>query len=233
MIRSACTVATLFLGLAAPLASQDSIPSYDFRERTRVLAFDPSRFFPERSVPAISVRYLGDDYAYPVYTIAVRKGCVGDDQGEARRTCGERLVARMVRSSFPGTPPRARARGQRLFAAIARSQPQSDEALLRLLDNAELEWLEADVRQCSSAMAHLATGRDVRFSSIIDQTDPSEIVLHADKVTFEIKDYLMQSRYEGWLKPGSPGAWANDFAASLETCWKPAKAIVPWRVAKD
>lgn len=232
MIRSACTVATLLLGPAAPVASQDSIPSYDFRERTRVLAFDPARFFPERSLPAMSVRYLGDDYAYPVYTIAIRKGCTGDDHGEARRTCGERLIARMVRSSFQGIPPRARARGQLLFAAIARAQPQSDEALLRLLDNAELEWLEADVRQCSAAMAHLATGRDLRFSSIIDQTDPSEIVLHADKVTFEIKDYLMQSRYEGWLKLGSPGAWANDFAASLETCWKPSKAIVPWRVAK-
>jgi hypothetical protein len=116
---------------------------------------------------------------------------------------------------------------------IARAQPQSDESLIRLLDNAELEWLEADVRQCASAMTHLATGRDLRFSSIIDQTGPTEIVLHADKVTFEISDYVMRSRYEGWLKPGSPGAWANDFASSLETCWKPSTAIVPWRVAKE
>lgn len=219
--------------LAAPLAAQDSGYSYDFRERTRALAFDPTRLFPEHSEPAMSVRYLGDDYAYPVYTIAVRKGCTGDDRGEARRTCGERLTARMVRSSYQGIPQRARARGQRLFGLIARAQPQSDESLIRLLDNAELEWLEADVRQCAPAMTHLATGRDLRFSSIIDQTSPTEIVLHADKVTFEISDYVMRSRYEGWLKPGSPGAWANDFALSLETCWKPSTAIVPWRVAKD
>lgn len=233
MIKPACIIATLVFGLVTPLTARDSDPSYDFRERTRVLAFDPGRFFPERSEPEMSVRYLGDDYAYPVYTIAVRKGCTLDDQGETRRTCGERLTARMVRSSLQGTPSRPRARGQRLFGAIAEASPQSDEALLQLLDRAELEWLEADIRQCSTAMAHLATGRDLQFSPIIDQAEPAEIVLHADKITFEVSDYLVKSRYEGWLKPGSPGVWANDFAASLETCWKPSTAMVPWRVSKD
>ncbi len=233
MIKPACIMATLVCSLVTPLAAQDSDPSYDFRERTRVLAFDPGRFFPERSEPAMSVRYLGDDYAYPVYTIAIRKGCALDDKREARRTCGERLTARMLRSSFQGIPPRPRARGQRLFGAIAKAPPQSDEALLQLLDGADLEWLEADVRQCPTAMAHLATGRDLQFSPIIDQSEPAEIVLHADKITFEVSDYLVKSRYEGWLKPGSPGVWANDFAASLETCWKPSTAMVPWRVTKD
>lgn len=234
MSRLACIAAALVLGLIAPSTAQDARPSYDFRERTRALAFDPARFFSERSEPAMSVRYLGDDYGYPVYAIAVRKGCTDADQGEARRTCGERLVARMIRSPFKGKAPRPRARGQRLFTTIGQSRPQSDDALLRLLDNTGLEWLEADIRECPTAMAHLATGRDLQFSSAIDQTgQPAEIVLHADKVSFEIGDYLMRSRYEGWLKPGSPGAWANDFAASLETCWKPSTAPVPWRVTKD
>jgi hypothetical protein len=232
MIRRAC-IAALLLGLVAPSAAQDAPPSYDYRERTRALAFDPARFFPERSHPAISVRYLGDDHAFPVYAIAVRKGCVDTDQGEARRTCGERLVARMVRSPFEGKPPRPRARGQRLFATIAQSMPQNDDALLRLLDNTGLEWLEADVGKCPAAMAHLATGRDLKFSPAMDQAGPpAEIVLHADTVSFEIGEYLTRSRYEGWLKPGSAGAWANDFAASLEACWKPSTALVPWRVVK-
>ncbi len=231
MIRPACIAVALVLGLVAPLAAQDAPPSYDFRERTRALAFDPTRFFPERSEPAMSVKYLGDDYGFPVYAIAVRRGCTDADQGEARRTCGERLIARMVRSPFEGKPPRARARGQRLFATIAQSGPQNDGALLRLLDNTGLEWLEADVRKCPTAMAHLPTGRDLKFSPALNQTGQlQEIVLHADKISFEIGDYLTRSRYEGWLKPGSPGAWANDFAASLETCWKPSTALVPWRV---
>lgn len=233
MIRPASIAAAFLLGQFTPAAAQEPPPSYDFRERTRALAFDPARFFPERSEPAMSVRYLGDDYGFPVYAIAVRRGCTDADQGEARRTCGERLIARMVRSPFEGEPPRPRARGQRLFGTIARSRPRNDDALLRLLDDTGLEWLEADVRGCPAAMAHLATGRDLEFSSAADLTGrPFEIVLHADKISFEIGDYLMRSRYEGWAKPGSPGAWANDFAASLETCWKPSTAPVPWRAAK-
>lgn len=234
MIQPAYIVATLILllGHVPPLAAQEAPASYDFRERTRALAFDPARFFPEQSEPAMSVRYLGDDYGFPVYAIAVRRGCTDADQGEARRTCGDRLIARMVRSPFEGKPPRPRARGQRLFATIAESKPQNDNDLLRTLDRSGLEWLETDVAKCPAAIAHLATGRDLKFFTAADLTGrPVEIVLHVDKVSFEIGDYLMRSRYEGWAKPGSPGAWAKDFAASLETCWKPSKAPVPWRAA--
>ena len=233
MVKRACIAVALVLGSVSPSAAQNAAPSYDFRERTRALAFDPARFFPERSEPTMSVRYLGDDYGFPVYTIAVRRGCIDAEKGEARRTCGERLVARMVRSPFEGEPPRPRVRGQRLFATIAQSKPQNDEALLRLFDNGGLEWLEADVGKCPTAMAHLATGRDLKFSPAMDQTgQPAEIVLHADKVSFEIGNYLTRSRYDGWVKQGSPGGWANDFAASLEPCWRPSTALVPWRVTK-
>lgn len=142
-------------------------------------------------------------------------------------------MARMIRSRYEGEPPRPRARGQRLFGAIAQLKPQNDEALIQALDNAGLEWLEADVRKCPTAMAHLATGRDLKFSPVLNQTGQlQEIVLHADTMSFEIGDYLTSSRYVGWLKPGSPAAWANNFAASLETCWKPSTALVPWRVVK-
>ncbi len=233
MIGRPFTAAALIICMSAPSHAQDAVPAYDFQERTRELAFDPARLFPEQSQPALSIRYLGDDYGFPVYALAVRRGCVDADQGEARRTCGARLTARMVRSSFNGRPPRPRVRGQRLFAFIAQSKPQNDDALLRSLDAAGLEWLEADVRSCIPAMAHLATGHDLKFSPGMDITgSPAEIVLHADKVTFEVSDYLKRSRYDGWLKPGSPAAWANDFAASLESCWRPSTAVVPWRAAE-
>lgn len=233
MIRYACIAAALTLGIVAPLAAQNASRTYDFQERTRTLAFDPARFFPEGFELAMSVRYLGDDYGYPVYAVAVHKGCTADDRGEARRTCGERLTARMVRSPYEGKPPRPRARGQRLFAMIAQSKPQSDDALLPLLDKAGLEWREADIRKCPTAMAHLRSGQDLRFSAVLGEAAQApQIVLHADKVSFEIGGYLTRSRYEGWLKPGSPGEWADDFVASLEPCWTPSMALVPWRVIK-
>jgi hypothetical protein len=233
MIGRALIVVALVVGMVAPSAAQDAPQGYDFQERTRALAFDPARFFPERSEPAMSIRYLGDDYGFPVYAIAVRRGCTDADQGEARRTCGGRLIARMIRSPFAGDPPRPRARGQRLFAVIAQSKPQADDALLRSLDRAGLDWLEADVRKCPTAMAHLATGRDLKFSPALEQAGrPADIVLHADTVSFEVGDYLTRSRYVGWLKPGSPASWASDLAASLEPCWKPSTALVPWRVIR-
>lgn len=234
MIRFVCIANVLVLGFIAPSAAQDPPPSYDFRERVQAFAFDPNRFFYDPSEPAMSVRYLGDDSGFPVYAIAVRRGCTNADRGKARRTCGERLIARMVRSPLgEGKSPRARARGQRLFATIARAAPQNDDALLGLLDNMGLEWLEADIHKCPTAMAHPATGRELKFSSALEHAgQPAEIILHADTVLFETGDYLTPSRYEGWLKPGSPDMWANDFAASLETCWNPSPAPVPWRVDK-
>jgi len=231
MIRSYCILAIVF-GLVTPAAAQDVQLPYSFSERTRDLAFDPARFFPERAQAALSIRYLGDDYGFPVYAIAVRKGCTDADEGVARQTCGGRLTARMVRSPYKGDPVRPRARGRLLMTSLG--QPRNDEDLTRALDAAGLEWLEADVRECPSAMAHLATVRELKFSPSIDLADqPFEFVLHADKISFEVGDYLMRSRYDGWLKPGSPAEWANEFAASLDACWKPSAALVPWRVTKD
>ena len=195
----------LTLAVVAPSNAQDASPTYDFRDRTRALAFDPSRFFSGGTEPVMSIRYKGDDFGYPVYAIAVQKGCTDADLGELHRTCGGRLIARMIRSPYEGEPARPRARGQRLLNVIAQAKPQSDDALRQLLDITAIEWLEADIRKCPTAMTHLATGRDLQFSSFFDQSgDLEDIVLHADTVSFEISDYLMRSRYEGWLSRAAP-----------------------------
>lgn len=166
MLRLVPLVA-LFLVTAAP--AQETL-RYDVAERTRALAFDPGRFFPERPRPAIAIRYLGDDVDMPVYTIAIRKGCVDTDQddSEASLNCGQRLIARMLRAPFPGTPDRPRQRGYRLIGTLAQARPDSDDALRRGLDGAGLEWVEADVRQCPKAMAQLARLPELRFAAGVD-----------------------------------------------------------------
>lgn len=220
---------TLLLALAAPAPAQ-APPGYDVAERTRTLAFDPGRFFPEQLQPAIAIRYLGDDRAVPVYAIAIRKGCVDTDVDDTRLTCGQRLIARMVRAPFPGMPGRPRERGYRLIGTLAQAHPDSDDALRRGLDAAGLDWVEADVRQCPKAMAQLATLPDLRFAAGIDfDRRLSEIILHADTIRFDLDDFHLRARYEGWPKPGTAGAWADAFARSLEGCWKPATAPPPWR----
>lgn len=136
----------------------------------------------------------------------------------------------MIRAPFPGTPRRPRERGYRLIGTLEQARPDSDDALRRGLDDAGLEWVEADVRQCPKAVTQLATMGELRFATGIDfDRRLSEIVLHADTIRFELGDYLLRASYEGWLKPGTAGAWADAFAESLEGCWKPTTAPVPWK----
>ncbi|WP_294319258.1 hypothetical protein [uncultured Sphingomonas sp.] len=218
------------LALTAPAFAQEAL-RYDVAERTRALAFDPGRFFADTPQPAIAIRYVGDDRSVPVYAIAVRHGCRTDPGTvDGDLDCGQRLIARMLRAPFPGTPRRPRERGYRLIRTLEQGRPDSDEALRRQLDGVGLEWVEADVRRCPKAMAQLATIGELRFATGIDfDRRLSEIVLHADTIRFEMGDYLLRASYEGWLKPGTAGLWADAFAKSLEGCWKPATAPVPWK----
>lgn len=230
-----CLIA--FASISLPLSAEGDEVDYDYRERTRQLAFDPAQFFPDRYVSNLfmSIRYTGDDYGYPVYSIGVRKGCTREDKGDARKLCANRLIARMVRSPFQGEPERPRWRGQKLFGALHQKKVADDAGLKRALDEYGLEWLEADVNACAFAIAHLETASELKFfttSPLPADGEAIAIVLHADKIEFRFGEYLERVRYEGMLKTGNPGSWADGFAKSLATCWKPATARSPWNLAE-
>lgn len=229
-------LATASVSASPALAEGSALAVDQQRSAVRQLAFDPDRFFPERTQPLIAIRYTGDDYGFPVYSIAVRRGCSQQDRGEARKTCGNRMTARMVRA--PGIGPKEgegrsrRIAGAQLFARLHESAPQ-DEAQLRAgIDGLGLDWLEADISACPAAMAHLKTADSIGFfaNPVMPDDDSLEIVLHADKIDFEFGEYLTRSRFVGYAKPGSPGAWAHQFAVSLADCWKPATATAPWQL---
>lgn len=209
------------------------------RSATRQLAFDPGRFFPERySDPLIEIRYTGDDYGYPVYAIAVDRGCTSQDIGEARKTCFGRLTARMVRA--PGIGPAEgegrsrRQAGAKIFVQLQHIAPRDEAQLRKSIDALGLEWLEADVNACPAAMAHLETDGDIGFfaNPVVPKDNSLDIVLHADKIAFSFGGYLTRSHYDGHLAKGSPGAWAHQLAVSLGDCWKPATATAPWLLDK-
>lgn len=223
------------LGVSLPLFARVAEEPYDYRERTRQLAFDPARFFTERNGLDlfISVRYTGDDYGYPVYSIGVRKGCIFSDEGEARKSCGNRLVARMVRSPSGGKVERPRSRGQRLFGALSGKKIADDAGLKNALNEYGLEWFEADLNACAPAIMHLKTAGETKFfptAPLPDNNAPFDIILHADKIELLFGEYLERVRYYGLPQKDNPGGWADDFAKSLESCWVPATAVVPWHV---
>jgi len=245
MIERTMTVVVLTLvaccaSLALPSSAQSPDIEFDYRERTRELAFDPNRFFPERIRDLhISVVYMGDDYNYPVYAFGVRLGCVSADKGEARKSCWNNRVARMVRSPWPADadkPERPRWRGTRLFDELSRRAVQDDLSLAKALSDVGTQWLEADLATCPTALAKLETFREIdfiRFAPFLPKEHSIPVILHADTIAFEYGNRLQRSRYFGARIEGSPSHWADEFVQSFEGCWKPSAAPAPWLISAD
>ncbi len=226
--------------LAALPAQAESRRGFNLHQAVLAEAFDPERFFEGRYIadPILTVRYLGDDYDYPVYGLALYKGC-HDADAEGDRSCRDRLQVRMVRAPYDGEPERPRWRGTRLLNELGTKGVSSREELLKALDNGAVEWLEADLATCPAALNHARTTDDLRWFGVPLVEEPSDsiaIVLHADTVEVRFRpNYFTDVRYEGAVDDDLPSGWAVEFAKSLENCWKPSAATRPWRreVAKD
>lgn len=227
--------------LAAALICVAALPvqakgSREFVLHQTVLAeaFDPERFFGGRFVeaPVLTIRYLGDDYDYPVYAIALYRGC-HDTDAEGDLTCRDRLRARMVRAPYDGEPERPRWRGTRLLEELRKRGVSSRKELLEALDDGAVEWLEADLAACPNALEHARDTKELRWFGEPLVPEPSNniaVVMHFDTVDVRFRpNYFTDFRYQGLVDTKLPSGWADAFAKSLESCWKPAAAIRPWR----
>jgi hypothetical protein len=201
--------------------------------QVRELAFNPENFFRDEyhSQPIVTVTYTGDDYAWPVYSIAVFEGC-HDDEPRVD-SCRTALRARMVRSPFAPDMKRPRERGGRLIWKLYKEGKTSRMALRSALTRSGVEWKEADIRRCPNATKALQRSANLNWvpTEISSPTPKDEInlVIHADIVEVTFRQYGRASIYSGYIAEGSPAAWAEDFAASLETCWANATTPPPWR----
>ncbi|UYV15175.1 hypothetical protein [Porphyrobacter sp. ULC335] len=199
-------------------------------------AFDPERFFDGRYVeaPILTIRYLGDDYDFPVYAIALYKGC-HDADAEGDRSCRDRLQARMIRAPYDGEPERPRWRGTRLLEDLHTRGVSSRKELLKALDDGAVEWLEADLATCPAALNHARSTDELRWFGeplIQEPSDEIAIIMHFDTIDVRFRpNYFTDFRYQGHVGDGLPSGWADAFAKSLESCWKPATATRPWRRA--
>ncbi|MFY8196835.1 MAG: hypothetical protein ACOVKV_17335 [Novosphingobium sp.] len=199
-------------------------------------AFDPERFFDGRYVeaPILTIRYLGDDYDFPVYAIALYKGC-HDVDAEGDRSCLDRLQARMIRAPYDGEPERPRWRGTRLLEDLRTRGVSSRKELLKALDDGAVEWLEADLATCPAALNNARSTDELRWFGeplVQEPSDEMAIIMHFDTIDVRFRpNYFTDFRYQGHVGDGLPSGWADAFAKSLESCWKPATAIRPWRRA--
>lgn len=219
----------LALLLAGPLQEVPAPNAFEIGKRVSALAFDPSRFF-ENDRNLVRITYRGDDYGWPVYAIAVRKGC-GKDRTPG---CAQQIHARMVRPVWAGgkaDPERPRWRGLALVQSLRDRGLTTPEQMVPTLDTS-LEWLEVELSRCEGALAALAQAdriQWVRSGTFSPGEDEPELVLHADTVRVEISDYLRNTVYEGYSAQGTPAAWAITFARTIEPCWRPSDAPRPWR----
>lgn len=195
------------------------------------LAFDPARFFDPPFGDVVRIRYRGDDYAWPVFAIAVNRACARTAQAGP---CTMRTMARMVRGTTPdGKPPeRERWRGLALASKLAKKGLDTPAEVVSALEDGAVEWLEADLDHCPGATQALVGAGEVSWirPGRLDAKDNGapEIVLHADTIRVEFVEYLRNATYDGYIAEGTPAAWANAFAQKLAPCWQPSAAPRPW-----
>lgn len=238
MGQIALSLATLFLGgVSFADGSQSASPTDQpsITAMVRQVAFDPATYFPSpyiRDQSVVRIAYTGDDYGWPVYSIAIAAGCIHGETNP-RDDCGPRLRARMVRAPGFEVATRPRRAGADLISRITDTNAASLEDVREAVSDSGLDWLEADVRACPNALATLARSADAAWvpDAVANPTPEgtlSGLVLHPDIVHVEIKQYARLTTYTGWLAERSPATWAAEMAAVLEPCWRPAPNDPPW-----
>lgn len=224
------------IALSAQPALAEDQGEFDLHNTLLADAFDPETFFQDRYrfAPLLTIRYLGDDWDYPVYAIALFEGCHSDDP-EGDRSCQNRLQARMMRAPYDGEPGRPRWRGSKLLGDLRTSGVASREALLDALDTGMVEWLEIDLAECPSGLNYAKKVEGVRWFGESLVTEPASqitIMAHFDTIDMRFRpNHYSDFRYSGYVDDDVPSGWADGFARSLENCWKPSKATPPWRRA--
>jgi hypothetical protein len=217
-----------------PARAAGTIDSYiervvRLREEVAALAFDPNKLFDGRAggTDVVTVAYAGDDFGWPVFSMAIRRSCL--EREKMGPHCTWRRVARMVRSPAPPDLRRPRQRGSLLMARMLRSDGPT-----RLgLDRAGLEWVEADLDSCPGAIPKFQEGRSATWvpADVFASGRPPmhAPVMHADNVKVVFADSSRRSTYNGYVAPGSPAQWAVELAATLDRCWRPLTAVPPWQ----
>lgn len=236
------SVAALLLSGFFPVDQAPDTPSPaepDIRAMLEQVAFDPTTYFPSRYVKdrsIVRIAYTGDDYAWPVFSIAIAAGCV-DAETIPQNNCASRLRARMVRAPGALDASRPRAAGAQLVSRVRETGATSPDEVRQALNGIGLEWVEADVRACPGAVATLARSAEaVWVPDAVANPTPSDelnLVLHADIVRVEFQQFARLATYRGWRAERSPGAWAVEMASVLEPCWEAMSNEPPWALPTD
>ena len=189
-------------------AAQSLTPPDSFDRGLFAEAFNPHRFFAgelrsnsdDQLILAVAAS-ARDDYA-PSYGLAVAYRCLPNTSSDQRR-CS--MYARLLRVDaaggglFPlGRPPRGGWGGTR-----------SPEELDAALDEAGLDWLEADVAECEGGIFAMDSIRVADWRPDIHYTlqalEDRQVIMHPAMMRVTMSGSYATSTYQGWvLSPGVP-----------------------------
>lgn len=193
-------------------------------------AFDPARNFKGDLVGGDDELVLTawasarDDYA-PAYALAIAYRCLATAKaGEYQ--CG--YTARVLRASADDE-----GEFERSLALVTRARATADATeMRRALEEAKLQWLEADVEACPNGIHAMDSVRvadwrpDIHYA--LQDVEDREIIMHPAAIRVTMFGSYTTSTYEGWrLADGVPGA-VQHLMETLEPCWKPATSRRPW-----
>jgi hypothetical protein len=168
----------------------------------------------------LRLKYLGDDYGFPVMGLALVK--VTEKTGRTREKIRDFWVARAIRSPLPEDGfdrPRNRGRNAvNLYEELRAKNP--DMKPRELISSIPFEYLETNSAECPELTAVLSKLFDVPLVSSNQEFFP----LHSDTIVLTIRNGPGYRRitYEGWVEAdgNTPGAWAVNLIAAIDSCWR-------------
>ncbi len=190
-------------------------------------AFDPNRIFKgdllDNADDQLILTAWGsarDDYA-PAYSLAIAYRCF-----PAEKRC--RYTARVLRT---GVTVEDTSRLSLQLFGQARTAESAWE-VRRVLDKAEIQWLEADVNACPKGIFAMDSVRvadwnpDIHYA--LQEVKDREIILHPAAIRVRMTGTYATSTYEGWVGANGVPAAVRQLTETLEPCWKPATSPRPW-----
>ena len=231
--------------LAAVLVPDQADDSEDRVEQARNLlnehVFDPEQFEvrDEFGSWVLQARYLGDDWAWPVYSISVQWKI---DLACRNGVCEHWWEASMNRApappdSDPDAPHfRQRSRGADTTLQLNQLLSENPDANpLSLIETLDIERLSADSQTCPEITEHLfefadRTWYDDRSLLSLRPRHPDDqvlLILHADFVDIQLSTVRYGERKRAVSAPAiipepyNVAGWVAEFVALAEPCWQP------------
>lgn len=165
-----------------------------------------------------------DDYA-PAYSLAIAYRCIPPTEGE-EWSCG--YFARMLRTG--DAVENSLEKGLSLYWQAQEAGNASD--MKRHLDEAALDWLEADVAECDGGIFAMDSIRiadwnpDIHYK--LQEVEDRELILHPAAIKVRMHGSYATSTYEGWILANGVPAAVQKLVKTLEPCWKSGKSPKPW-----